>query len=344
MSGAEAYTRPQSGLPKCCAGLIAVLCYCLDSTVSLADGPSLENRASTPPLASDMEWGGHTRSDKLLARGPMSAGGRDVCFPREVTGSRTLLLPVMRVCIGLVASVDDIGWSGHEANGDHAKSVGHWAEAEEAYTMAVGLLERTIDKETNQDLASLLSKLGAARFMQHDFTGAETVLRRALTIYTSTRASEDLRVADTLDLLAGALFEQQERALAGPLFFRAWVIREGALAPDHPAIADSLHHVAISLYSNNLSLAIPLFLRAKEIREKVFGRDHPMVALSLSAMARMYEAHNRRDLAVPLYQDALRIQEVVFGPSASEVVQARDYLDMANREKPTQDDNPNGGK
>jgi hypothetical protein len=108
------------------------------------------------------------------------------------------------------------------------------------------------------------------------------------------------------------------------------------LIPDHRAIADSLHHVAISLYSDNLSLAMPMLLRTKEIREMVFGHDHPLVAVSLSAMARMYEAHNHRDLAIPIYQDVLRIQEKVFGPSASEAIQARDYLDMGYQVKPNQ--------
>ncbi|MGZ9140685.1 MAG: tetratricopeptide repeat protein [Nitrospira sp.] len=83
---------------------------------------------------------------------------------------------------------------------------------------------------------------------------------------------------------------------------------------NHPDVADSLHPLALSLYSDNVSFAIPLLLRSKEIREKVFGHDHPPVADSLHAMARLYEAHSGRDLAIPLYQQALTIQEKVFGP------------------------------
>ncbi len=354
ISGSETFLPLYAGSPRGCLGRIALSCCCLASTVSSADDSFAESHAVLPQPAMEMEWKDHTRSENLLSRSPMYAEGRDACFAignrteeqdklRGAQGGPTLLLPMMRVCVGVVAAVGDIGWSGHEASGDHAKSLGHWVQAEHDYVTAVGILERTIDKEVNQDLAALLVKLGAARFMQQDYTGAETVLRRALTIYTSTRGAEDLRVADTLDLLAGVLFEQpQERALAGPLFFRAWVIREGVLIPDHPAIADSLHHVAIGLYSDNLSLAMPMLLRAKEIREKVFGHDHPLVAVSLSAMARMYEAHHHRDLAIPIYQDVLRIQEKVFGPSASEAIQTRDYLNMAYRETSTQGGDPNG--
>lgn len=289
------------------------------------------------------------KSDERITYRSIPSGGRNACFaiengrkqrlePRGLNGSLTWLLPWTTVCIELPASVNDFGWSGYEAQGDHARSVGNWSEAEKDYTMAVGLLERALDKEDNLDLAALFNKLGATRFKENDFVGAETVFRSALTIYTSMLGSEDIRVANTLDLVAGALFEQQQgRALAGPLFFRAWVIREGVLGPDHPAIADSLHHMAVSLYSDNLSLAIPLFIRSRKIRENVFGHDHPLVANSLNAMAQLYEMHNRRDLAIPLYQDALAIREKVFGLNASETLQVRSSLEMAHRWK----DHPN---
>lgn len=304
-----------------------------------------------PPLVSrptvDRAWGADTKRDKILPQGRLSS--RDACFsiedrvgPSGLDGERALLLPLTRVCVGLFSAADEIGWSGHEARGDHARSIGNWPEAENAYATAVGLLDRATDKEINQNLAALLNKLGVMRFKQNDFSGAETVLRRSLAIYTLTRGAEDLHVADTLDLLASALLEQpQERPLAGPLFYRAWVIRNGMLGPDHPAIADSLHHVAVGLYSDDLSRAIPLFLRSREIREKVFGHDHPLVANSLNAMARLYEMHKRRDLAIPLYQEALTIQEKVFGPNASETLRARDNLEMADRGTDYQEEDSN---
>jgi tetratricopeptide (TPR) repeat protein len=324
--------------------LSVVLCGGLLSSTSFADVPyeGSHPMVVAPPGIDDV-WTDKTKNDKFLAYGPMSSGGSDACFsiddpieggPRRSGDKGTLLMPLTMVCVGLFASANELGWAGYEANGDHAKAVGNWPEAEKAYATAVGLLDRTFDKEVNQNLAALLNKLGAMRFKQNDFAGAEKVFRRALGIYTLTRGAEDLHVADTLDLIGSALFEQQEgRALAGPLFFRAWVVREARLGPEHPAVADSLHHMAVSLYSDNLSVAIPLFLRSKNIREKIFGHEHPLVAHSLDAMARLYEAHDRRDLAIPLYQDALTIQEKVFGPNASETLQARSHLDMAHRGK-----------
>ena len=326
-----------------CFTILGTVNWCLTPAMSFADLSFQDSYPVVSPPDINRVWTADTKSEKLIAHNSMSLGGRDACFWQEdrienrlglrgFDGKHTLLLPLTTACVGLFAAVDAIGWPGYEAQGDHARSVGNWPEAEKAYVMAVGLLDRTTDKEVNQDLAALLNKLGITRFKQQDFAGAETVFRRALTIYTLTRGSEDLRMADTLDLVASALFEQQQgRELAGPLFYRAWVIRDETLGPDDPAIADSLHHVAVSLYSNNLSLAISLFLRSMKIREKVFGHDHPLVANSLNAMARLYEMHNRRDLAIPLYQDALIIQEKVFGPNASETRQVRSSLDMAHR-------------
>ncbi len=326
----------------CFMALGAGLNWCFKPSMAFADAPRQENHPVVSPPTIDTVWAADAKNDKLIAYSPMAPGGRDACFsiddriedrlgPLGFDRNRTLLLPLTMVCVGLLPGGDEIGWAGYEARGDHARSVGNWPEAEKTYAMAVGLLDRTSDKEANQDLAALLNKLGAARFKQNNFAGAETVFLRALTIYTLTHGSEDLHVADTLDLVASALFEQQQsHALAGPLFYRAWVIRERTLRPDHPAIADSLHHLAVSLYSDNVSLAMPLFLRSKAIREKVFGHNHPLVADSLDAMARLYETHHRRDLAIPLYQEELNIQERIFGPNASETLPVRSSLEMAH--------------
>ena len=327
----------------CVSGLLC----CLASSLSFADVPRRERQSVAPPPIDNLlgvDRGANTaqeveKIEQTCFTGESQSGAlRSDGADNERKGPELSTLFCARL-VGLVANADELGWSGYEANGDHAKSVGNWPEAGKAYATAVSLLDRTPNKDTNQDLAALLNKLGVTRFKQNDFAGAETVFRQALAIYTVSRGAEDLHVADTLDLVAGSLFQQpQGRALAGPLFYRAWAIREKALGPDHPAIAESLQHVAISLYSDDLPQAIPLLHRSKEIREKVFGRNHPLVANSLNAMAHLYEAHDRRDLAIPLYQEALTIQEKVFGPNASETMQARDDLDLSHREDDLRED------
>lgn len=316
--------------------VLIVAQVCLPFSIAFADAPLQEN----PPVPAHgidylLDADRHLKSKQMLEQGAVSPGGTELCnFIKDRVQLPELwsLVPATALCVGLTTSADAIGWPGEEASGDHARSVGNWSEAEKAYMKAIERLERTTVHHDNQNMAALLNKLGITRYKQKDFAGAETVYRQALRIYTSTQAAEDLRVADTLHLLAMALFEQhQERDLAGALFFRAWAVREKVLGPEHLAVAESLHFLALSLYSNDVSQAIPLLLRSIEIREKEFGHTHPSVADALMAMAVLYEAHNRRDLAIPLYQEVLTIQEKVFGPNATETLQVRNSLDMAYR-------------
>lgn len=305
--------RGMRGLLSSAVLLAALVCN-LPSSMSFADAPLQDNHSTTTHgighlLGADR----YLKSVQMFKQGPISSGGTLRCTLIEDQVQlleHTPLLPATALCVELTASADEIGWPGYETLGDHARSVGNWSEAEQAYVKAIEWLERTTVKDGNQALAALLNKLGSTRFKQKDFAGAETAYRQALRIYTSTQDAEDLRVAGTLHLLAMALFEQNHgRDLAGSLFFRAWAVREKVLGPEDPAVAESLHLMALSLYRDDLSKAVPLLLQAMRIREKTYGPTHPSVVDTLMAMAVLYEAHHRQDLAIPLYQEALIIQE-----------------------------------
>lgn len=330
--------------------LLGMHLFCgLIPSVSLADVSLAEKRPaiSVPAAEIVLEASPDTKSNQLAIRSMFAQSGRRTCFSvedqqkvQDHDDKSAWLAPLTMGCAGLITAVDETGWSGYEAKGDHARSNGNWSEARESYARAVELLDRTTAQESTLDMASLLNKVGAMHSKQHDHAGAEMAHRRALTIYTSIGGAEDLRVADTLDLLATVLGEElRNRALAGPLFFRVWAIRERVLGPEHPAVADSLDHLAFSLYADDLSMAMQLFVRSMEIRIRVFGPNHPSVADSLSAMALMYEMHQHRDWAIPLYQQALTIREKVFGLNSSETLEARSHLDMAHRwmDHPDQD-------
>lgn len=270
--------------------LLVALVSSLPSSISFADASLQENHpVTTPGIDHVLDADRHLKSVQLLKQGSISPGGMQRCVSIEdqvQVQEITPLVPATALCVGLPASADAIGWPGYEALGDHARSIGNWSEAEQAYAKAIEWLKRTTVKAGNQDLAALLNKLGITRFKQKDFAGAETAYRQALRIYTSTQDGEDLRLADTLHLLAMALFEQHHgRDLAGSLFFRAWAVREKILGPDDPAVAESLHFLALSLYPDDLSKAVPLLLQSMEIREKTYGHAHPSVVDTLTAMA-----------------------------------------------------------
>ncbi len=316
--------------------LVALLVCSLSSSISFADAP-LQVHHAVPVPGIDVVLGAdrYLKGVQVAEQGPVFPGKTERFIrieDRVQLLELTPLVPATALCIGLPASTHETGWPGLEALGDHARPAGSWSEAEQAYTKAIERLERTTVHDDNQDLAALLSKLGISRYKQRDFAGAVTAYRQALRIYTATQAADDLRVADTLHGFAMAIFEQRHgRDIAGALFFRAWAVREKVLGPGDPAVGESLHFLALSLYPDELSNAVPLLLQSMEIRERTYGHIHPSVADTLTAMAVLYEAHHRQDLAIPLCQEALTIQEKVFGPNATETLQVRKSLNMAHQ-------------
>jgi len=335
---ARTIERPWSRFLVSLAVLVASLVCSLPSSLMFAAVPLQESHPVTVPGIEDVLGADrYLMGGQLAEPGQVSPGGTERCIRLEdhiQVLEHTPLVPATALCVELPASAHETGWSGYEALGDHARSVGNWSEAEHAYAKAIERLERITDHNDNQALAALLNKLGITQYKQRDFAGAEAAYRHALRIYTATQSAEDLRVANTLHGLAMTLFEQSHgRDLAGALFFRTWAVREQVLGPDDPAVAESLQALALSLYPDDLSKAVPLLRQAMHIRERTYGRTHPSVAETLTAIAVLYEAHHRQDLAIPLYQEALIIQEKVFGPNALETRRVRESLTMAHQGK-----------
>jgi tetratricopeptide (TPR) repeat protein len=106
---------------------------------------------------------------------------------------------------------------------------------------------------------------------------------------------------------------------AKPLLERALAIREKALGPEHPDLANSFNNLAV-LYDNQgqNTKAEPLFERAPAIREKALGPEHPDLANSLNHLALLYENQGQYAKAEPLYQRAVVIFEKALGPEHRE--------------------------
>ena len=81
--------------------------------------------------------------------------------------------------------------------------------------------------------------------------------------------------------------EAGEYAKAGPLYRRALGIREQALGPTHPGVAQSLNNLA-ALYQaqGRYAAAEPLYQRALASRERVLGTDHPDIAMTSTTSPR----------------------------------------------------------
>ncbi|WP_437586062.1 tetratricopeptide repeat protein [Sorangium sp. So ce1000] len=112
-----------------------------------------------------------------------------------------------------------------------------------------------------------------------------------------------------------------------PLARRALDLRENALGPEHPDVAQSLHSLARLLQAKgDYTAAEPLYRRALAIREKVLGSEHLEVAQSLHSLARLLHARGDYAAAEPLYRRALAIREKALGLDHPEVADSLDGL------------------
>jgi tetratricopeptide (TPR) repeat protein len=115
------------------------------------------------------------------------------------------------------------------------------------------------------------------------------------------------RAADYLD-------DHAAYAESEPLRQRALKVREKALCPDHPDVAQSLNNLA-ELYrvQGKYNLAEPLYQRGLAIIEKALGPDHAHVGSVCNNLAALYQAQGKYELAEPLHQRALTIRKKALG-------------------------------
>ncbi|XP_008053105.2 nephrocystin-3 [Carlito syrichta] len=79
---------------------------------------------------------------------------------------------------------------------------------------------------------------------------------------------------------------------------RSLEIRETALDPDHPRVAQSLHQLAsVYVQWKKFDNAEQLYKQALEISENAYGAEHPHTARELEALATLYQKQNKYEQA-----------------------------------------------
>jgi CHAT domain-containing protein/tetratricopeptide (TPR) repeat protein len=142
-----------------------------------------------------------------------------------------------------------------------------------------------------------------------------------LCLFSATAVVADtMDDAKTLNAKVVELYQKGRYAEAIPYAQQSLAIREKALGPDHPAVAQSLSNLAF-FYSNlgDYAKAEPLYKRSLAIYEKILGPDHPAVALSLNSMAVLYLNLGDYEKAEPLLRRSLAISEKAVGPDHPDV-------------------------
>ncbi|MBZ3877413.1 Nephrocystin-3 [Sciurus carolinensis] len=91
---------------------------------------------------------------------------------------------------------------------------------------------------------------------------------------------------------------------------RSLEIRETALDPDHPRVAQSLHQLAsVYVQWKKFGNAEQLYKQALEISENAYGADHPHTARELEALATLYQKQNKYEQAEHFRKKSFKIRQ-----------------------------------
>ena len=105
-----------------------------------------------------------------------------------------------------------------------------------------------------------------------------------------------------------------------PLLEQSLALRERALDPEHPDVAQSLKDLAnLHRAVGNFAEAGPLLERALAIEEAAYGPVHAAVGETVSALATLHWSLAQYAEAQPLFERSVAIKEELFGPTHEEV-------------------------
>uniref|UniRef100_A0A8C8XLU5 Nephrocystin-3 n=2 Tax=Panthera leo TaxID=9689 RepID=A0A8C8XLU5_PANLE len=91
---------------------------------------------------------------------------------------------------------------------------------------------------------------------------------------------------------------------------RSLEIRETALDPDHPRVAQSLHQLAsVYVQWKKFGNAEQLYKQALEIAENAYGAEHPHIARELEALATLYQKQNKYEQAEHFRKKSFKIRQ-----------------------------------
>jgi tetratricopeptide (TPR) repeat protein len=202
------------------------------------------------------------------------------------------------------------------------------------------LVRDSLDRRERQHWAS-----AAVRLLNEDFPAKSEdpptwpacaqLLPHALASAASARRHQVMAKTEgsLLHRTATYLLEKPEFQAAKEQFQRAVAIRETALGPDHPEVANSLDGLGLTLRELwDLHDARAYFERALAIRETALGPDHPEVAITLDGLGLTVRDLGDFNQARAYFERALAIRQTALGPDHPEVAITLDGLGLVARD------------
>jgi tetratricopeptide (TPR) repeat protein len=160
----------------------------------------------------------------------------------------------------------------------------------------------------------VLQYMGYYLDQRAQYSVAEPILRRALTIHEQTLGVSHSDTYVSLNNLAMLLFKLGRYETAEPLLVRTLNNRLESFGEKHLDTAFSINNIA-GLYDKQgrHEEAEALYLRALKIRQELLGFDHPGTANSINNLGTLYFKMGRYREAEPLFVHALAINEQSLG-------------------------------
>jgi tetratricopeptide (TPR) repeat protein len=223
------------------------------------------------------------------------------------------------VCAVLVtmpawASNRDRVWTHSMAAGQLAYEAGRYNDAERLLKIALSNAEHFGPRDLR--LASTLNRLAQVYHDQGQYTKAEPLYKRSLTLVEKALGPSHPDVAANLNDLATLYRDEGQYAQAESLYRRSLGIVRKAGTAESPDVAIGLNNLA-ELYSDQgkYDEAEKLYKESLEICEKTQGPKDMSVAISLNNLGALYDNEKKYDEAEQAYRRALVIKEINLGAS-----------------------------
>lgn len=169
----------------------------------------------------------------------------------------------------------------------------------------------------------LLNQVALRRRSAGQYSAAERLWRRALTIDETELGADHSDVATGLSNLGEALRLMGRYADAEPLLRRALAIEELAQGPDLTKVALKLNNLALVLLAKSEYVeAEALLRRAMSINEAMLGNTHPMLGHNLNNLAQVLKMGRRYVEAEPVFARVIELFETANGPNHPTVATA----------------------
>jgi len=189
---------------------------------------------------------------------------------------------------------------------------GKLEQAEALYKAAIEGLEAVLGachpalNTPISNLADLLAEKGDEQESRRWYKRAIEVTRSS----TATSTSLSPQIATSANN-QGVLQHDKGKMSAEPTLRRALEVREKALGPNHPDVADSLFALGtVLLEKGKVAEALPMLSRAVEVREVALGPTHPDVGSAMVALGDALQQNGDFVEAEQFYRQGVDIRKV----------------------------------